>query len=245
MCRSSCRSAATTGGLNQGGPWAAAFANWSLAASFTAQSGTPYTARGAGGGVRRRCAATSGTLRADYLGDPIALDPPVAEPLLQHAAFAVPAANAFGTAGRNTIIGPSQSQLDAALTRDIRLTSTQVLSLRVEATNVLNSVRFGTIDTAVNSPTFGQVMSIRPMRTRAGQREVPLLMRRHAALLNLDDAPRAGPGRAARAAAGGPRRPAPLLLFAANVNLVVCGRGGPGSIGGDRAWAHGDDFEIR
>ena len=30
--------------LNQGGPWAAAFGNWSLAASFTGQSGTPYTA---------------------------------------------------------------------------------------------------------------------------------------------------------------------------------------------------------
>src|SRR6185369_16970165 len=31
--------------LNQGGPWAAAFGSWSIAASFTAQSGTPYTAR--------------------------------------------------------------------------------------------------------------------------------------------------------------------------------------------------------
>ena len=30
---------------------------------------------------------------------------------------------------------------------------------------MLNSVRFGAIDTAVNSPTFGQVVSIRPMRT--------------------------------------------------------------------------------
>jgi len=30
---------------------------------------------------------------------------------------------------------------------------------------LFNSVRFGAIDTGVNSPTFGQVISIRPMRT--------------------------------------------------------------------------------
>jgi len=108
---------------------------------------------------------TSGTLRADYLGETIALDSPTLNRFFNTSAFAVPAANAFGSAGRNTIIGPSLSELDASLTRDIRLTGTQVLSLRIEATNLLNSVRFGTIDTAVNSPTFGQVVSIRPMRT--------------------------------------------------------------------------------
>ena len=150
--------------LNQGGPWAAAFADWSLAASFTAQSGTPYTARvlaAASDAVR----GTNGTLRADYVGGAVALDSPSLLRFFNTGAFAVPVAGAFGSAGRNTIIGPGLSQLDATLSRDVRLTGTQVLSLRLEATNLLNSVRFGAIDTAVNSPTFGQVVSMRPMRS--------------------------------------------------------------------------------
>jgi hypothetical protein len=150
--------------LNQGGPWAAAFGDWSLAASFTAQSGTPYTARvlaAASDALR----GTNGTLRADYTGGLVALDSPTLLRFFNTGAFAVPVAGTFGTAGRNTIIGPGLTQLDATLSRDIRFTGTQVLSLRLEATNVLNSVRFGAIDTAVNSPTFGQVVSIRPMRT--------------------------------------------------------------------------------
>lgn len=150
--------------LNQGGPWAALLDGWSLNTSFTAQSGTPFTARvlAAASDVAR---GTNGTLRADYVGGDVALDQPTALRFFNTAAFAVPAAGAFGTAGRNTIVGPAQTQLDASLGRDVRLAGTQVLSLRLEATNVFNSVRFGAIDAAVNSPTFGEVISIRPMRT--------------------------------------------------------------------------------
>jgi hypothetical protein len=150
--------------LNQGGPWAAMLGDWSLSASFTAQSGTPFTARvlAAASDVAR---GTNGTLRADYVGGAVALDDPTLLRFFDTSAFAVPAAGAFGTAGRNTIFGPGQTQLDASLGRDIRLGGTQVLTLRLEATNVLNSVRFGAIDTAVNSPTFGEVISIRPMRS--------------------------------------------------------------------------------
>jgi len=150
--------------LHDGGPWAAMLAEWSLAASFTAQSGTPFTARvlAAASDVAR---GTNGTLRANYVGGQVALDSPTLLRFFDTSAFAVPPPGRFGDAGRNTIIGPGDTQLNASLGRDVRLTGTQVLSLRLEATNVLNVVRFGAIDTAVNSPTFGQVISIRPMRT--------------------------------------------------------------------------------
>jgi len=39
------------------------------------------------------------------------------------------------------------------------------VSIQVQATNLFNTVRFGAIDTVVNSPTFGEVVAIRPMRT--------------------------------------------------------------------------------
>jgi hypothetical protein len=150
--------------LHDGGSWAALFSGWSLSASFTAQSGTPFTARvlADASDVAR---GTSGTLRADYLGGIVGLSDPSLLRFFNTNAFAVPASGTFGDAGRNTIIGPGVTQLNASLGRDVRLTGTQVLSLRLEATNVLNSVRFGAIDTAVNSPTFGQVISIQPMRT--------------------------------------------------------------------------------
>ena len=150
--------------LHDGGPWAALFSGWSLSTSFAAQSGTPFTARvlAAASDVAR---GTNGTLRADYVGGVVALDSPTLRRYFSTDAFVVPAAGTFGDAGRNTIVGPGQSQLNASLGRDVRLTGTQVLSLRLEATNLFNSVRFGAIDTAVNSPTFGQVISIQPMRT--------------------------------------------------------------------------------
>jgi hypothetical protein len=150
--------------LHDGGPWGALLGGWSISASFAAQSGTPFTARvlGAASDVAR---GTNGTLRADYLGGPVSLASPTLLRFFDTSAFAVPAAGSFGSAGRNTIIGPGTHQLDASVGRDVHLNRTQVLSLRLEATNVLNSVRFGAIDTAVNSPTFGQVVSIRPMRT--------------------------------------------------------------------------------
>jgi hypothetical protein len=39
------------------------------------------------------------------------------------------------------------------------------VSFQWSANNLLNLVNYATIDTNVNSPTFGQVLSVRPMRT--------------------------------------------------------------------------------
>src|SRR4030095_8648770 len=102
--------------LHDGGPWAAVFSGWSLATSFTAQSGTPYTARvlAAASDVAR---GTNGTLRADYAGSAGAIDSPTVLRFFNTDAFTVPDAGAFGTAGRNTIIGPSQTQLNASINR--------------------------------------------------------------------------------------------------------------------------------
>ena len=151
--------------LHDGGPWAAVFSGWSLATSFTAQSGTPFTARvlAAASDVAR---GTNGTLRADYVGGPVAVDSPTLLRFFNTSAFVGPGA---GHVRQRRAATPSSGRARPSSTprsdRDVRLTGTQVLSLRLEATNLFNSVRFGAIDTAVNSPTFGQVISIQPMRT--------------------------------------------------------------------------------
>ena len=58
-----------------------------------------------------------------------------------------------------------REELDAQLARDVRLTGNRTVSLQVSATNLLNMVNYAGIDTVVNSPTFGQVISVRPMRS--------------------------------------------------------------------------------
>jgi hypothetical protein len=39
------------------------------------------------------------------------------------------------------------------------------ITLQMTASNILNMVNYASIDTLVNSPTFGQVLSVRPMRS--------------------------------------------------------------------------------
>jgi trimeric autotransporter adhesin len=150
--------------LNKDGAVASLLRDWSLSANFTAESGTPFTARlvGATADVAR---GTNGTLRANYTGADIALANPTLFRFFNTDAFTTPLAGTFGDAGRNTIIGPGQHFLNAAIGRDVRLSGNRVMSVRVEANNVLNAVRYGAIDTVVNSPTFGQVISVQPMRS--------------------------------------------------------------------------------
>jgi trimeric autotransporter adhesin len=150
--------------LNQDGVLTSFFRDWSVSANLTAESGTPFTARlvGATSDVAR---GTNGTLRANYTGAVIAIADPTLLHFFNTDAFTAPAAGTFGNAGRNTVIGPGQHLLNAAIGRDVRLSSNRVVSIRVEANNVLNTVRYGTIDTVVNSPTFGQVLSVQPMRS--------------------------------------------------------------------------------
>jgi hypothetical protein len=150
--------------LNRGGIRASLFENWRLSTTFTWQSGTPYTPR-VRGAVSDVARGTNGTLRADYNGEPVQLNDPSIDVFFNTAAFTVPAAGTFGSAGRNVIIGPGSRLLNAQLARDVRFGGTRVVSIQLDATNLLNLVNYAAIDTLVNSPTFGQVLSVRPMRS--------------------------------------------------------------------------------
>jgi hypothetical protein len=54
--------------------------------------------------------------------------------------------------------------MNLGLTRNLTFGDRRGLSIQLLANNVLNTVQFASIDTIVNSPTFGQVTSVRPMR---------------------------------------------------------------------------------
>jgi hypothetical protein len=150
--------------LNNGGFWAALLENWRGSTTFTWQSGTPLTPR-VTGAVTDVATGTNGTLRGNYDGEPVRVSDPTIDLFFNTAAFSVPAAGTFGSASRNMIIGPGSRQLNAQLSRDIRFTANRTMTLQVNASNLLNMVNYQAIDTVVNSPTFGQVLSVRPMRS--------------------------------------------------------------------------------
>ena len=87
----------------------------------------------------------------------------------------MPPAGTFGNAGRNMIIGPGSSLLNAQFSRDLRMHATRVLTMQLNATNLLNTVNYGAVDTVVNSPTFGQVLSVRGDALDAAEFAVPVL----------------------------------------------------------------------
>ena len=150
--------------LHRGGFFSHVFGDWSASFVFTAQSGTPLTARVVGAATSVVQGA-SGALRADYNGAPIAAsDPSIAE-FFDTSVFTIPAAGVFGDEARNMIIGPGSHQINAQFVRDIRLGGNRALTLQVNAVNLLSTVQWASVDTNINSRTFGQVLSVRPRRT--------------------------------------------------------------------------------
>jgi trimeric autotransporter adhesin len=150
--------------LHSGGRVAALFADWRGAVNFTWQTGTPLTPRVVNSttDVSR---GVSGTLRADYVGGPIQIAGPTIDQFFNTAAFRIPAPGTFGTAERNLIVGPPSRQLDAQFSRDVRTGRNHSFTIQASATNLLNLVNYAAVNTVVNSIGFGQVTSVRPMRS--------------------------------------------------------------------------------
>ncbi len=142
-----------------------ALSNMQLSGSWTLASGSPFTARVLGsftdvaGGV-------NGTLRANYNGAPISGPQTISE-WFNTAAFSAPAPGTYGTAGRDTIEGPGSALFNLSFSKAMQFAPTRRLEFRLSGTNVLNHPVWAGIDTVVNSPTFGQVISAGSMRTIA------------------------------------------------------------------------------
>lgn len=150
--------------LNNGGHLATLFENWRVTATLLFDAGTPLTAR-VQGATRDVSQGINGALRANYDGSGIALTNPTIDQYFNTGAFSIPATGAFGNSARNVIIGPGSKQVNAQLSRDVRLGGTRALSVQLRVNNLLNNVIFAAVDTNVNSPTFGDVLSVRSMRS--------------------------------------------------------------------------------
>ncbi len=78
---------------------------------------------------------------------------------LNPAAFQMPASGTFGNLGRNTIFGPDLVQLDASLSRQVRVREKFVAQFRGEVFNVQNHPNFAAPNTTFGTAAFGRILS--------------------------------------------------------------------------------------
>ncbi|MBL8215342.1 MAG: TonB-dependent receptor [Bryobacterales bacterium] len=148
------------GGALRTGRMAAFLKDWTIGSQFDIATGTPQTAI-----VLRPIAGTgvTGSLRADYTGAPVDRAP--VGFFVNPAAFAPPAEDRWGNAGRNTITGPSQLVMNASLGRTLRSNERVSFDVRVDAMNALNSVNYSRWNTIVGNAQFGLPTGANAMRT--------------------------------------------------------------------------------
>ncbi len=149
--------------LRQRNPWTTVIRDWSLNLQLSANSGSPLTARVLGSVADPGGSGATGSARADATGLPVRSG----AGYFNTAAFAVPPADRYGNAGRNTIPGPGSIVLNAGFGRSFQLgeSARRRLELRLEAQNVLNHVNLTSYGTVVNAANYGQPTAAAQMRS--------------------------------------------------------------------------------
>jgi trimeric autotransporter adhesin len=150
--------------LTENTPWRAIFGDWQWSGDWTIASGLPFTPRVLGD-IDDVNAGTNGTLRPDLVpGQSISLPNRSIGEWFNTAAFVQPQAGTYGNARRNSIIGPGSKVFDMAFTKIVPLKESRLLEFRAQAANIFNIPNYSSIDTNVNSLTFGRVTTVGAMR---------------------------------------------------------------------------------
>ena len=127
--------------LSHGGILNQLVSGWQTSTIFTAQSGRPlYPTAGwdaAGQVVQPNSNRFNATGKYPYAASPSAYQ------WFDSSAFTNVTAGNFGTAGRNSLIGPSTWNLDMSLLKSIHITERQVVQIRFETFNTPNHVELG------------------------------------------------------------------------------------------------------
>ena len=133
----------------------AAFKGWTVLTQITAGSGLPETPL--------YIASIQGTgaigVRPDPTGQPLYAAP--AGRFLNPAAYTAPAYGFWGTAGRNSIVGPGQFLMNASMSRTFH----ENLDLRLDTTNALNHVTFTSWNAVASNSQFGLPTAANSMRS--------------------------------------------------------------------------------
>ncbi len=146
----------TSGWLHQ------ALGGWRAAVILTVQSGAPFTVNlssAASENVSPIGLVSGNNLeRPNLIGSPKS-GPQTAAEWFNTAAFALPARNTFGSAGRNVVTGPGLAALDLSLQKEAILHERLKLQFRFDAYNSLNHANFNLPGRIFGASNFGVISS--------------------------------------------------------------------------------------
>jgi hypothetical protein len=145
------------GGLREG-----VLGGWRVNAVFFAQSGAPFTVNL---GVDQANIGSGPAQRPDQLKDPnLPSHERRPDRWFDTSAFALPALYTFGSAPRNSVIGPGFANLDLVVAKTWTVGGTRQLELRWEVFNALNNVNFDIPSRIFGTANFGRIFSAKSPR---------------------------------------------------------------------------------
>jgi hypothetical protein len=134
------------------------YKEWTVQTQITAGSGLPQTPIDSAAVV----SGYSAFVRPNVTGANLYAPPPGL--FLNPAAYSAPQAGQWGNARKDSIIGPGQFSLNAAMVRTFRLDTKLSLDLQFASTNALNHVTYSTWQNSITSTQFGLPAAANSMR---------------------------------------------------------------------------------
>jgi carboxypeptidase family protein len=131
------------------------YGGWQFSGIYYWRTGLPRTVTQQQGLLSTAIGNRPNTVGSPYISDP------TVEKWFDPTAYAVTTDNTgtFGDTGRNTFIGPKQSNLDMSLIKYTRIGKTN-LELRCEAFNVMNHPQFQAPNTTIGNASVGQITAM-------------------------------------------------------------------------------------
>lgn len=136
--------------------------DWRVSAVFLARSGAPFTVNL---GVDRANVGAGPAQRPDQPRDAnLGSSDRTPERWFDTEAFALPEPFAFGTARRNSLVGPGFASLDLTVAKVFRVGGARQIELRWDAFNVLDRANVDLPNRTFGTPNFGRIFGAKPAR---------------------------------------------------------------------------------
>jgi hypothetical protein len=130
-----------------------AFGGWQVNGIYTARTGSPFTVTQPGDAPN----VGDGSARPDQVGNPNDVSNRSIDHFFNTAAFATASQYRWGTAGRNTVIGPGINNWDFSIFKNFAFDEQRKLQFRSEFFNLFNHPEFGLPGASINTAQFGRI----------------------------------------------------------------------------------------
>jgi hypothetical protein len=139
--------------------------SWRASGILMLQSGAPFTVNLSSAADVANIGLVGGNNleRPNLVGDPNA-GPKTPQQWFNTSAFALPAQYAFGSAGRNDVVGPALENLDLSLQKEWISRENFTLQFRFDAFNTLNQPNFNLPGRIFGASNFGVITSAQDAR---------------------------------------------------------------------------------